>query len=733
MILHTREKAEVRSATGGGCVPISSIICAASLFGASIVYGAGAKAQEAARQLELDEIVVEGTSGSQLPPAFAGGQVASGARLGLLGNTAIMNSPFSVTSYTERFIRDRQARTASEALALEPSVRATQGTGAPFDSFYIRGFPASEGTTGEIAFDGVFGVAPSLRVFSDYAERIEVLKGPSAAITGVSPNGGIGGVINIVPKRAGEDLTRYTLNYGSSARFGGQLDFARRFGANREWGLRIITSLNDGRTAFDHQSEKAGVAALALDYQGERFRAWAYLLAQTDRFDAPLRPFIMKAGVPVPKAPDGRRNVTQPWEYSDVDDRGGLLRMEYDLADNVTLFGNAGASRTGVERYFASAPTITNVIGDTSTAPQFYGLEVDRYTVEGGLRARFDTAFVRHSLTLQFSRYHDETSRELAAARGSYTSNIYNPVRVADIAPLRIGSRARLSDSTLTGVSVADTLSAFDDRILLTLGVRRQNIQARNYVSNVGTLASSYDKSATTPFAGIVVRPWESVSFYANYVEGLSRGDIAPATATNAGEILAPYVARQVEAGVKFDYNGFGGSLAAFQITRPTGELSPARLFSETGEQRVRGLELSAFGQITPQLRLLGGLTLLDGELTRTASAANIGNRPIGVPRIQLNLGAEWDLPWVRGLTLNAAVIYTGKQFVDAANSQALQDWTRLDLGLRYATEFSGRKTTFRANVVNVTDTKYWAGVASFGTFTQGAPRTYLLSMSMDL
>ncbi len=51
---------------------------------------------------------------------------------------------------------------------------------------------------------------------------------------------------------------------------------------------------------------------------------------------------------------------------------------------------------------------------------------------------------------------------------------------------------------------------------------------------------------------------------------------------------------------------------------------------------------------MTPQLRLLGGVTLLDGELTRTASAANIGNAPIGVPRVQLNLGAEWDLPWIK-------------------------------------------------------------------------------------
>ncbi len=76
----------------------------------------------------------------------------------------------------------------SEALSRDPSVRATQTTGAPFDSFSIRGFPSGEGTSGEIAFDGIYGVAPSFRVFTDYAERIEVLKGPSAALSGSRPH-----------------------------------------------------------------------------------------------------------------------------------------------------------------------------------------------------------------------------------------------------------------------------------------------------------------------------------------------------------------------------------------------------------------------------------------------------------------------------------------------------------------------------------------------------------------
>jgi iron complex outermembrane receptor protein len=82
---------------------------------------------------------------------------------------------------------------------------------------------------------------------------------------------------------------------------------------------------------------------------------------------------------------------------------------------------------------------------------------------------------------------------------------------------------------------------------------------------------------------------------------------------------------------------------------------------------------------------------------------------------------------------LNGTVIYTGKQYVDSANKQPIPDWTRLDLGARYTTAINGRKTIFRANIQNVTDANYWSSVASFGTLFQGAPRTYLLSMTVDM
>jgi iron complex outermembrane receptor protein len=546
----------------------------------------------------------------------------------------------------------------------------------------------------------------------------------------MAPNGGVGGVINVVPKRAQEDLTRLTASYGSTARFGGHWDVARRYGDGKEWGVRASGSLRGGDTPIDRQSETTGVGSLALDYRGERFRSWLYLIAQTDRFDAPSRPFLMAPGLQVPKAPDGKLNVTQPWEWSRINDQSALLRTEYDVSDQVTLFADVGGAKTNVERFFG-LPTIVNTSGDTTSTPQYFGLSIDRTTYDGGVRARFDTGFVHHALAVQASVYRDALYRRLT--NGSpVTSNIYNPTVAPTQLANEISDRPRLSDSELTGLSIADTLSVLDERVLLTLGVRRQGIEAHNYLSNIGTLSSSYDKSAVTPVVGLVVRPVENVSLYANYVEGLARGDVAPQNASNFGEVQQPYVAKQYEAGVKVEFGRIATTFSAFEISKASGELSAGR-FAATGEQRVRGLEFSVYGELKPDVRVLGGISLLDGTLTKTAVAANVGNTPIGVPNVQANIGVEWDLPWMRDLTLNGAVIYTGRQFVDAANKQPIPEWTRLDLGARYTTAISGRKTVFRANIQNVTGASYWSSVASFGTFFLGAPRTYLLSMTVDM
>lgn len=670
-------------------------------------------------------------SPGDLPQPYAGGQTARGGRLGLLGNRGIMDTPFATTNYTAQRIEDQQAVTLAEVLNADPSTRFTGQIGGVTDSFMIRGFPINEGNLSEVAFDGVYGVSPNYHLFTEYIERVEVLKGPAAMLYGMSPNSGVGGVVNVVPKRAGmTDLTRFTLDYASDAQVGGAVDLSRRFGEGKAWGIRFNGLHRQGPTALDNQKSRAEVAALSLDYHGDRLRASLDLIEQYRWVDAPTRPFLVASGINVPAAPDGRRNVTQPWAWWKSNDVSTLLHVEYDVADNVTVYADAGGTRSDVARLSDQTPTILNAAGNTSAAVQNWRFQVNRSSFDTGVRAKFDTGPIRHALAVQANLYSDRIANANVAGT-AVQSNIYAPVaRPAQSVPAP-SFVPKVSDSTLSGVALIDTLSALDDRIALTMGLRYQRVESNNFNTTTGAKSAAYDDNAVTPLAGIVFKPWRNVSFYANYVEGLSKGDIAPATASNAGQVFAPFKTKQQEVGVKVDSGSMLATLAAFRMTKPSGQLF-GTVFAVDSEQRNQGLELTVSGEVVRRVRLLGGVTWLDASLTKTNSAATQGNRPVGVPNVMANLGAEWDLPWLQGLTLTGAVNYTGRTYVNQANTQSVPSWTTFDVGARYRTRVAGKSTTFRASVINAFDRRYWSGVASYGTISLGAPRTVLGSVTVD-
>jgi len=669
-----------------------------------------------------------------LPEDYAGGQVAKGARLGALGNRDFMETPFNATGYTSALIEDKGAQTVGEVMDNDPSVRNTHSAGGLLDSFYIRGFPVGEGNAGEIAFDGIYGIAPTYRVFTDYAERVEVLKGPTAFLYGISPNSAVGGTINIVPKRAlDEDLTRLTTDYASDFQGGVHIDVSRRFGDERQFGIRWNGSVHGGDTPIDDQTRDFYIGALALDYEGEDLRATLDVIGQRETFDAPQRPFLQTTGLVVPDAPDGSLNVQEPWEWSKSTDRSILGKVEYDLTDNITWFGALGGGNSHVHRLFG-LPTILNSAGDVTITPQNGVFDVDRLTAETGIRAKFDTGPISHTVTVQASYLRQSLDRAIVSGTPQL-SNMYDPVRRIEQFVADPSSVPKVSEAKLSGIGLSDTLSMLDEQVQLTLGGRFQHIDSKNFNAVTGAVSSSSDEDAVTPLVGLVVRPWDEVSFYANYARGLSIGDTAPTTAINSGETLAPYKTTQYEIGTKVDLGQIAMTVSAFQIEKPFGQLEPSgggQIFTAGGEQRNRGLEFNVFGEVTDELRLLGGLALLDGELTNTSSASTRGNRPVGVPKIQTNIGAEWDASFLEGLTLTANVIHTGEQYINTTNTLKIPSWTRLDLGMRYKTEIEKRPVTFRASVENVFDKDYWSGVASFSTIAQGAPRTFKVSMTTD-
>ena len=94
--------------------------------------------------------------------AYAGGQVATGGRVGLLGDKDFMETPFNTISYTDKFIADRQARDITDVIsATDPTVFSNGQTGAINEFYYIRGFASA---IGDVSFGGLYGISPYYRV-----------------------------------------------------------------------------------------------------------------------------------------------------------------------------------------------------------------------------------------------------------------------------------------------------------------------------------------------------------------------------------------------------------------------------------------------------------------------------------------------------------------------------------------------------------------------------------------
>jgi iron complex outermembrane recepter protein len=690
------------------------------------------------------ETVIVTANGSQveLPADYAGGQVARGGRIGMFGNLDLMDTPFNATDFTAQFIRDSQASSIADVVQSDPGVRVARGFGNFQELYVVRGFPVY---SDDMSYNGLYGLLPRQYVAAEFLERVEVFRGANSFLNGAAPGGsGIGGSFNLVPKRAPvEDINRLTVGFENQSQGYGAADFSRRFGDDHQFGVRVNAVRRDGDDSVDHENRKLSMASLGADFSGEHARASVDLGWQDHHIDAP-RPSVTPTGE-IPAPPDPAKNFAQPWTFTEEHDFFGVARGEYDFNENAKVWAATGV-RKGTEHNILSNPS-ADALGNTNS-DRFDNYRKDLITTsEIGVRGAFHTGEIGHRVSLSGSIFQLNSKNAYALSNfAGFTSSLYNPVDVpAPTADFFTGG-VLLSPLTTNrvktaSVAIADMVSFAHDRVLLTLGAREQKMQQYGYNYDTGVQnPGGYDKSAVTPVAGLVVKPTKQISVYANYIEGLIQGAVAPQVVgalklANGGEVFSPFKSKQEEVGVKYDRGRLGGTLAIFRITEPQAIVT-GNVYGEDGQQRNQGAELSLYGELAPGVRVLGGVTQLQAETTKTQGGLRDGKRVIGVPDTQANLGLEWDVPQLHGLTFDGRVVYTGSQSTDLDNTQSISSWTRLDLGARYAMTLWDRLVTVRANIDNVTDKAYWASVGGepgANYLVLGAPRTFIVSLSADL
>lgn len=660
-------------------------------------------------------------------------EIENGGDAGVLGDKPAEDLPFSIRSFDETLIYNQQPLTIGDVLDNDPTVRTTYGFGNAAEQFVIRGF-ALFGD--DVGVNGLYGIAPRQLIAPELFDEVQVLNGATAFLNGAAPGGsGLGGSVNLQLKRAGaQDMARVTANFVGEGHVGASFDVSRRFGSTGQFGLRVNGAYRDGEVSVDREDRRTQVLGAAFDYDGGPFRAVLDMAYQEVRVDS-LRPKVTLAGF-IPDVPDSDANYAQDYTYTELSDIFGTLSLEYDLGPDTLLYAKAGV-REGDEEGIYGGITVTDpATGDgTSGYHSFIPYEQSNQSVEAGLRTRFNLGGTSHEMNVGGNAIWQE-DRTAYDFFNPFDTNLYAPAQVDPQATAFVGGDLDdpfpITKRKLSSLFVSDTIGIAGDRVLLTGGVRYQEIAVDGFSYFGGAKTTSYDESRWTPVAGLVVKPTENLSLYANYIEALQQGPTAPVdpALSNSGAVLAPRVSQQYEIGGKLAMGPVFASLALYRIERPGEGVTTdggQQVFGYVGEARHEGIELTLNGEVAPGLRLITGMAVNDAKLDN-------GLEVIGVPDFTFNANTEWDLPFLPGATLTGRVTHTGEQPADSTGSLMLEDWTVVDLGARYVFAAGDNPVTLRLTVDNVFDKAYWA--SAFDVFApavlQGAPRTVKASASIS-
>lgn len=675
-------------------------------------------------------------AGDPTPPVYAGGQVASGGRIGVLGNQDALDTPVNTTSYTGELIKNQQAVTLADVVDNDPGVITSYSYGGSGDRYMIRGF-VLDGD--DVSLDGLYGTAPRQLVDVSMYERVEVTKGASGFLNGMSPGGsGIGGSINLVPKRAKDDpITSLTTTYSMDSNVGTHLDVGRRFGKDKQFGIRANLKYSGGNTAIDDEERETKLGAVSLDYRGSNTRATVDAGHNEKNLNHGRTSINFNGITSIPNAPDASHNYNPDGTWVDMKDDFIQGRVEHDFNEHVMAYVAAG-TRHMEEAGLYSTPTITANSGTMTYSSSYIVREDTTVSAMAGSRVKFDTWNIGHELNVGASTMQNKSHQAWAFASGNatFTGSIYGATP-SSYPPLgtpsgNLGDPGLRNTTDLNSYFIADTASFFDDRLHVTAGVRHQIVQTKTFDLASGNESANQKVDEDSPMFGVAANVTDEVTVYANYTKALSVGQTAPYSGVNnPGEQLDPYVSQQYEVGAKADFGTFGGSVALFQIEEPSAYTNSASYYVADGTQRNRGLEFQAYGEPVKGTRILGGFTLYDAELTDMANSSDDGNTPIGVPNYLAKVGVEYDLPFLKGATVNARVLHSASQYANTANSLEIPAWTRLDIGGRYSTDMYNYPVTIRANVENLTNNDYWAS-ANGGYLTMGAPLTATISLTAD-
>ena len=662
--------------------------------------------------------------------------------LGPLGSLKILDAPYSIGVLTEDLMKNTMATNFKDISKYLPLVAYQEQQGADILRPQTRGMQG--GNFQNSRMDGMqffITVANAMEQF----QQIEVVNGVSASLYGpANPSG----MFNFVSKRpTADDLREVTVSYASDSIGTAHVDLGGKFDSNGIVSYRFNGVFGEGDAWVDHSHAKRVLGSLAIDVRPLENTVIETNYSYYHLIDTGYPGwFSYSETIKLPPAPDPT-NVGYGQNYAGVDllTRMGSVRLKHDFnADWHLVVGalNQDASRninTPVNNLTNNNGNYTSSLAN-GFAPRFIMTSDAAY-----LDGNFITGTVGHDLTIGTAGYKSQSYSVITPATPASvllgTANINSPV----IFPFpaaglpNVGLNFDSSTTYQQGINVGDTLR-FSDHWSARFAVSQDWFHVDNYNAKAVELPE-YADHGLSPTASVMYKPQSNMTVYVTWANSLQAGDLAPAGTLNAGTSLAPYRSTEWEAGYKVSLAKIDFTAAVFRIDRPFANISSNKVFGISGDQVNKGLELSAVGDVVENLRVYGGVTLLNARLENTPTLATNDKYYVGAPKVKGNTLWEYSIPAVPGLVATFDWQFSGTRPANDTNSFFVAGYNLFDIGARYSSLILNKNVTWRLAVDNVTDRSYWSTVApsnltgaNTGNLLAhfGTPRTVLAAVSID-
>lgn len=644
------------------------------------------------------------------------GSKSSGGAFGAKSGIPLEKLPQSVQVLTAADLADRGVVSMSDALRAVPSAGPGGSRTTPYQSFTlrIRGFLADQMRNGvrQRYYEDVDASSLS------NVERIEVLKGPSAVLYGESAVGGIASIITKRPRR--EFGWGGAVTAGSFDRFAVSFDVTGPL--SQEAGLygRATGEIERSGTFIDFMDLHRENTGLSLTWSPSE-RITTYLVLEWQRRETLRNPGLPVIGTVVSNGVATVSNGAFLGEpaHSRQESQAPLVQLWSDIALGGEWRLTPRLSYSGFETEFMQfrlRPMSADNV--TVTRNGRYGHEDDHYTImQIDVSGRFQTGAVRHAVLFGVEYDRERSSFYQENMVGVPGIDVLAPVYAYDPAFVFAFHNAYNIDGW--ALYAQDVIDLTDD----------WNVVAGLRWSQIRAFGSGYDASTVDHWTWQLGTTYDlggGVSLYGGYNTGFDVESTAGSRSRD-GSPFKPEESDQAELGLRLDLDALRLSASLFQIRKrnvmTTDPVDPDYSV-QTGEVRVRGLEVEGAWRITPGMTLRGGYAWLNGKVTRSNNGDEGG--AIGdLPRHSVSAFVTWRAETVP-LELRAGFNHFSSRALLNGSDVTLPAFTTVDVGASYDFE------TFRVSLAatNLLDERYYTASGNAFAVYAGDPRQISLTLS---